>query len=93
MKFNENLMRRAFSSNSYLFPEILIRDNPDEVTQILTGFEAVFIKNCFKAGKDLGHLMRLFASPYFRERSHSLLRNAEFFPFRLFYFQLFLGFH
>ena len=45
MKFNENLMRRAFSSNSYLFPEILIRDNPDEVTQILTGFEIVFIKN------------------------------------------------
>ena len=61
MKFNENLMRRAFSSNSYLFPEILIRDNPDEVTQILTGFEAVFIKNCFKAGKDLGHFIRVFS--------------------------------
>ena len=31
---------------------------PHEVIKILTGFEKVFIKNPFKAGKDFDHLIR-----------------------------------
>ena len=59
MKFNENLMRRAFNSNSYLFPSALIRENRMKSSKSLPALKGFLLTNGINTGKKPGNALKV----------------------------------